>query len=35
VSVAGSGDIRYYGDPAVDRSVVGSGSVRRLGAAPS
>jgi hypothetical protein len=35
LAVAGSGDIRYYGDPTVERSVVGSGSVCRLGAAPS
>lgn len=35
VSVAGSGDIRYYGDPLAERSVLGSGKVRRLGAAPS
>jgi len=31
---AGSGDVNYYGDPAVSRSVLGSGSARRLGGAP-
>lgn len=35
VSIAGSGDVRYYGDPQIRRSVVGSGSVRRVGASPS
>ena len=35
-SVAGSGDIRYYGDPKVrSTSVMGSGSVKRIGAAGS
>jgi hypothetical protein len=34
--VAGSGDLRYYGDPpSVHKSVAGSGSVRRAGATPS
>jgi hypothetical protein len=32
--VAGSGDVNYYGDPQVTRSVVGSGNVKRLGASP-
>ena len=27
-------DVYYYGDPSVQRRVAGSGSVRRLGAAP-
>lgn len=35
LAIAGSGDIRYYGDPLVERSLLGSGNVRRLGAAPS
>jgi hypothetical protein len=34
MSVAGSGDVNYYGDPQVSKSVVGSGNARRLGAAP-
>ena len=35
-SVAGSGDLRYFGDPAVRKtSVTGSGSLRRAGANPS
>jgi hypothetical protein len=34
MTVAGSGDVNYYGDPHISRSVVGSGNVRRLGAAP-
>ena len=35
VNVAGSGDVRYYGDPSVQRAIVGSGSVKRLGATPA
>lgn len=35
VSVAGSGDVRYYGDPALGKSVLGSGPVRRAGPSPS
>jgi len=35
VSVVGSGDVRFYGDPEVKRSILGAGNVRRLGAAPS
>ena len=34
VSVAGSGDINYWGDPKVRSSIVGSGGAKRLGAAP-
>ena len=34
VSVAGSGDVSYYGDPAVSRSVVGSGDIKRIALAP-
>jgi hypothetical protein len=34
-SIAGSGDVRYYGDPKVERAVAGSGSVKRLGPVPS
>ena len=35
VSVGGSGDVEYYGDPqAFSKSIAGSGSVKRLGAAP-
>jgi hypothetical protein len=30
-SVAGSGDVRYRGEPRVSRAVAGSGSVKRLG----
>jgi hypothetical protein len=29
------GDVRYYGDPAVEKRIAGSGSVKRLGLAPS
>jgi hypothetical protein len=32
--VAGSGDIAYYGDPQVTKSVMGSGSIKRLGGSP-
>jgi len=28
-SIAGSGDVLYSGDPSVQRSVAGSGSVRK------
>lgn len=35
LSVAGSGDVEYYGDPKVSTSVMGSGSARRIGAAPN
>lgn len=34
LAVAGSGDVRYHGDPAVRKSVAGSGTVKRLGPAP-
>lgn len=35
-SVVGSGDLRYYGDPAERKTAVrGSGSLRRMGANPS
>lgn len=34
VNAAGSGDVAYYGDPVLVQSVLGSGTVRRLGAAP-
>jgi len=35
-SVAGSGDVRYFGDPAVRKtSVTGSGTLRRAGPDPS
>ena len=35
-SVAGSGDVRYFGDPTVRKtSVTGSGTLRRAGANPS
>ena len=33
--IAGSGDLRYYGDPTLHKSIVGSGSVKRVGATPS
>ncbi len=32
--IAGSGSVDYYGDPAVSRSVFGSGKVTQLGASP-
>jgi hypothetical protein len=32
--VAGSGDINYYGDPQISKSVMGSGTIKRLGGAP-
>ena len=35
VSIMGSGDVRYYGDPALNKSVLGSGSVKRVAASPS
>lgn len=35
LAIAGSGDICCYGDPAVEKRLVGSASVRRLGAAPT
>jgi hypothetical protein len=36
VSVAGSGDVRYYGDPSIKKtSIVGSGSLKRMGGSPS
>jgi len=31
VSIAGSGDVKYYGDPQVSKSVAGSGEVKRVG----
>jgi hypothetical protein len=34
LSVAGSGDVAYYGDPQLSKSISGSGSVKRLGGAP-
>ena len=35
-AVAGSGDVRYFGDPAIRKTAVrGSGSLRRAGADPS
>jgi hypothetical protein len=34
VSSAGSGDVRYYGDPKVTATSAGSGQVKRLGPAP-
>lgn len=33
-SVAGSGSVHYFGDPAIERRVVGSGRLERLGASP-
>jgi hypothetical protein len=33
-TIAGSGDVNYYGDPRVSKSSVGSGGVRRMGSAP-
>ena len=35
ISVAGTGDVAYYGDAGVTQSVAGSGSVKRLGNAPA
>ena len=34
VTIAGVGAIGYYGDPQVSRTIVGSGSIRRLGGLP-
>ncbi len=34
LTIAGSGNVDYYGDPQVSKSVLGSGSLRRLGSAP-
>jgi hypothetical protein len=34
LSVAGSGDINYYGDPQISKSIMGSGTIKRLGGAP-
>jgi hypothetical protein len=34
LSVAGSGDVQYYGDAKVSKSIAGSGSVKRLGDVP-
>ena len=31
VSIVGSGDVTYVGDPAVRQTILGSGSVRRAG----
>lgn len=31
VSIVGSGDVKYYGDPKVSKSVMGSGTATRLG----
>lgn len=33
-TIAGPGDVKYYGDPKVSRSVLGPGGIKRLGAAP-
>ena len=35
ISVAGSGEVAYYGGARVTQSVAGSGSVKRLGNAPA
>jgi hypothetical protein len=32
--IAGSGDVNYYGDPRTNNTIVGSGEIKRLGAAP-
>jgi hypothetical protein len=32
--ISGVGEIRYYGDPVVDKHIAGVGSVTRVGAAP-
>ncbi|GGC68527.1 head GIN domain-containing protein [Undibacterium terreum] len=34
LTVAGSGDVGYYGDPQISKTVVGLGSLKRLGAFP-
>jgi hypothetical protein len=34
-SIAGSGDVKYWGDAKVTQSVAGSGSIKRLGTAPN
>jgi len=33
-SIAGSGDVKYFGDPRTSKSVAGSGSLRKVGDAP-
>jgi hypothetical protein len=33
VTIAGSGDVNYYGDPKVSKTVIGSGTTKRLGGA--
>jgi hypothetical protein len=35
LSIAGSGDVKYWGDAQVTQSVAGSGSIKRLGTAPN
>ncbi|MDB5906468.1 MAG: hypothetical protein JWP34_582, partial [Massilia sp.] len=34
-TIAGSGDVNYYGDQKVSRTVIGSGGTNRLGAVAS
>jgi hypothetical protein len=34
MTIAGSGDVNYYGDPRLSKSIVGSGDARRIAAAP-
>lgn len=34
VAIAGSGNVNYYGDPKLSKSVIGSGRARQVGAAP-
>jgi len=33
-TIAGPGDVKYYGDPKVSRTVLGPGGIKRLGGAP-
>jgi hypothetical protein len=35
VKVVGSGAVRYYGDPSIEKTIMGSGTVKRLGPAPT
>jgi hypothetical protein len=34
VTIAGSGDVNYYGAPQISKSVAGSGDITRVGSAP-
>jgi len=34
VTIVGAGAVSYWGDPQLKRTVLGSGSIKRLGALP-